>query len=97
MEDVLDVVIIGAGISGLCAGNLLKQQDAELKTLILEARDRVGGRTQTVENAEVKYVDLGGSYVGPTQDRILRVAKSLGVQMLFSERGGHGGGDVAKY
>lgn len=80
MEDVLDVVIIGAGISGLCAGNLLKQQDAELKTLILEARDRVGGRTQTVENAEVKYVDLGGSYVGPTQDRILRVAKSLGVQ-----------------
>lgn len=80
MDDVLDVVIIGAGISGLCAGNLLKQQDDELKTLILEARDRVGGRTETVENAEVKYVDLGGSYVGPTQDRILRVAKILGVE-----------------
>ena len=75
----MDVVIIGAGISGLCAGNMLRKY-GDIKIVILEARERVGGRTQTVENQEVKYVDLGGSYVGPTQNRILRVAKSLGVE-----------------
>ena len=80
MEDMLDVVVIGAGISGLSAAYLLQQQYGELKTVVLEARDRVGGRTHTLERDEVKYVDLGGSYVGPTQNRILRLAKHLGIE-----------------
>ena len=79
-EEIFDVVIVGAGISGLSAAYLLHQQFGELKTVVLEARDRVGGRTHTLENKEVKYVDLGGSYVGPTQNRILRMAKHLGVE-----------------
>jgi monoamine oxidase len=32
------------------------------------------------QNQKVKYVDLGGSYVGPTQNRILRLAKELGLE-----------------
>lgn len=32
------------------------------------------------QNQNVKYVDLGGSYVGPTQNRILRLAKELGLE-----------------
>ena len=80
MEDTFDVVVIGAGISGLSAAYLLQQQYGELKTIVLEARDRVGGRTHTLERDEVKYVDLGGSYVGPTQNRILRMAKHLGIE-----------------
>lgn len=32
------------------------------------------------QNKNVKYVDLGGSYVGPTQNRILRLAKELGLE-----------------
>lgn len=80
LEKILDVVIVGAGISGLSAAYLLQQQHGELKTVVLEARDRVGGRTHTLERDEVKYVDLGGSYVGPTQNRILRMAKHLGIQ-----------------
>ncbi|XP_028401719.1 amine oxidase [flavin-containing] B-like [Dendronephthya gigantea] len=79
-EEIFDVVIVGAGISGLSAAYLLHQQHDELKTVVLEARDRVGGRTHTLENNEVKYVDLGGSYVGPTQNRILRMAKHFGIE-----------------
>lgn len=32
------------------------------------------------QNQQVKYVDVGGSYVGPTQNRILRLAKELGIE-----------------
>lgn len=77
---MLDIVVVGAGISGLSAAYLLQQQYEELKIAVLEARDRVGGRTQTLLRDELKYVDLGGSYVGPTQNRILRMAKHLGIE-----------------
>lgn len=33
-----------------------------------------------IQNKEVQYVDVGGAYVGPTQNRILRVAKELGIK-----------------
>nr|XP_033805542.1 amine oxidase [flavin-containing] A-like isoform X2 [Geotrypetes seraphini] len=62
----------------LSAAKLLVESG--LSVVVLEARDRVGGRTFTIRNKEVKYVDVGGAYVGPTQNRILRVAKELGVQ-----------------
>uniref|UniRef100_UPI0010A0B4D7 amine oxidase [flavin-containing] B-like n=1 Tax=Podarcis muralis TaxID=64176 RepID=UPI0010A0B4D7 len=73
-----DVVVIGAGISGLSAAKLLF--DSGLSVVVLEARDRVGGRTFTVRNKHVKYVDLGGAYVGPTQNRVLRLSKELGLE-----------------
>ncbi|XP_056436116.1 amine oxidase [flavin-containing] [Gadus chalcogrammus] len=76
-NNTYDVIVIGAGISGLSAAKLLKESG--LNPLVLEARDRVGGRTFTVRNREVKYVDLGGAYVGPTQNRILRLAKEYGI------------------
>ena len=79
MEGSVDVVVIGGGISGLCAAKLLSLEHG-VSVVVLEARDRVGGRTNTVEDPKFKYTDLGGAYVGPTQNRILRVAKELGVQ-----------------
>uniref|UniRef100_A0A4X1VKU0 Amine oxidase n=2 Tax=Sus scrofa TaxID=9823 RepID=A0A4X1VKU0_PIG len=63
---------------GMAAAKLL--HDSGLSVIVLEARDRVGGRTYTVRNQQVKYVDLGGSYVGPTQNRILRLSKELGLE-----------------
>ncbi|XP_042337595.1 amine oxidase [flavin-containing]-like, partial [Plectropomus leopardus] len=62
----------------LSAAKLLKANG--LSPVVLEARDRVGGRTFTVRNKETKWVDLGGAYIGPTQNRILRLAKEYGIQ-----------------
>ncbi|XP_071957851.1 amine oxidase [flavin-containing] B-like [Antedon mediterranea] len=72
-----DVIVIGAGISGLAAAKFLHEQG--LDVLVLEARDRVGGRTYTLKESKTKYVDVGGSYIGPTQNRIIRLGKELGV------------------
>ncbi|KAJ8256178.1 hypothetical protein COCON_G00200420 [Conger conger] len=77
-ENKFDVIVIGGGISGLSAAKLLLESG--LSPVVLEARDRVAGRTFTVRNKETQYVDLGGAYIGPTQNRILRLAKEFGVQ-----------------
>ncbi|GIY14063.1 amine oxidase B [Caerostris extrusa] len=73
-----DVIVVGAGISGLSAAKWLVENG--ISVIVLEARDRVGGRTLTKRDPKVGYVDIGGAYVGPTQDRILRMAKELGVE-----------------
>ncbi|XP_037368398.1 amine oxidase [flavin-containing] A [Talpa occidentalis] len=75
---MFDVVVIGGGISGLSAAKLLAEHGTNV--LVLEARDRVGGRTYTVRNEHVDYVDVGGAYVGPTQNKILRLSKELGLE-----------------
>ncbi|XP_031553382.1 amine oxidase [flavin-containing] B-like isoform X2 [Actinia tenebrosa] len=78
MAKLIVDVVVGGGISGLCSAKLLTEYG--LDVLVLEARDRVGGRTQTIEDPAFKYIDLGGSYVGPDQHRILHVAEELGVE-----------------
>ncbi|XP_077150932.1 amine oxidase [flavin-containing] B-like isoform X1 [Ranitomeya variabilis] len=87
MKDTYDVIVIGGGISGLSAAKLLTE--AGLNVIVLEARDRVGGRTHTIRNKEVQYVDVGGAYVGPTQNRLLRMAKELGVETYKVYLNGH--------
>ncbi|XP_041806315.1 amine oxidase [flavin-containing] [Chelmon rostratus] len=77
-SNTYDVIVVGGGISGLCAAKLLKASG--LNPVVLEARDRVGGRTFTVRNKETKWVDLGGAYIGPTQNRILRLAHEYGIK-----------------
>ncbi len=77
MQSTCDVVVIGAGLSGLTAASRLRAGGASVR--VLEARERVGGRTLTVPFAGVS-VDLGGQWVGPTQDRVLALASSLKVE-----------------
>jgi len=73
-----DVIVVGGGISGLSAGVYLSRKD--ISVIVLEARERVGGRTYSVETEAGVVCDLGGAYVGPTQDRILRVASEFGIE-----------------
>lgn len=72
------VVVIGGGISGLSAARLLNKHGVDV--VVLEARDRVGGRTHTISDPVCKVVDIGGAYVGPTQRRVVRLANELGIQ-----------------
>ena len=63
-----DVIIIGAGLSGLSAGYYLKKADKNIRILIIEAKNRVGGRTQTIKlksskEGELKEWDVGGQWV----------------------------------
>jgi monoamine oxidase len=69
----VDVVVIGAGLSGLHAASLLKQQGKTV--VLLEARDRVGGRSLNHQFANGDLVDVGGQWIGPGHDRMYALVK----------------------
>jgi monoamine oxidase len=84
----VDVAVVGAGLAGLVAARDLLA--AGLSVLVLEARDRVGGRllNHTLKGGAV--VEVGGQWVGPTQDRVLALAEELGVGLYPTyEEGEH--------
>ena len=72
-----DVVVVGAGLAGLSAARELAAQG--LEPVVLEARDRVGGRTLNESLGDGKVVEVGGQWVGPTQHRVAALARSVGV------------------
>ncbi len=74
-----DVVVIGAGLAGLTAARELTRRGFDV--VVLEGRDRVGGRTVTATLAGVP-VDRGASFVGPTQDAVLKLAADLGCETI---------------
>ncbi len=75
-----DVVVVGAGLSGLRAA--LDVSAAGRSVVVLEARDRVGGRTlnHPLESHPGTVVEIGGQWVGPTQDELLALSRDLGVE-----------------
>lgn len=72
-----DVIVVGAGISGLYAARCLKEEG--LSCVVLESRDRVGGRTLTSEG-KFGYSDMGGAYFGHQQKHVIELAKELGLK-----------------
>ena len=72
-----DVVVIGAGFAGLTAAHTLSQ--AGRSVVVLEARDRVGGRVWNHDLGGGHVSERGGTFVGPTQDRVMALARELGV------------------
>jgi monoamine oxidase len=73
----VDVCIIGAGYAGLTAARRLTGNGRTV--VVLEARDRVGGRTWTPKLPDGTPVDIGGTWVGPNQAAIRSLAREVGV------------------
>ena len=72
-----DVCVVGAGFAGLTAAWRLTQ--AGCSVVVLEARDRVGGRVWTDHLADGTPIDRGGAWLGPGQDRLYALAAEMGI------------------
>ena len=77
-ERSADIVVVGAGLAGLAAARELQRLGRDV--IVLEARDRVGGRTLTEPIGDGKVVEIGAQWVGPTQDRVLALIAELGLE-----------------
>ena len=74
----VDAVVVGGGLSGLMTARRLRAGGASV--LVVEARDRVGGRLLNHELSDGSVIESGGAFVGPTQNHILALAKELKVK-----------------
>src|SRR5689334_18873968 len=72
-----DLVVLGAGLAGLSAARTAAAAGA--KVAVVEARERVGGRTLNEDIGDDRVVEVGGQWIGPTQDRLAGLAHELGV------------------
>ncbi|MBM5819681.1 MAG: FAD-dependent oxidoreductase, partial [Cyanobacteria bacterium K_DeepCast_150m_m2_101] len=88
MAEALDVLVVGAGLSGLIAARRLQQQG--LRVRVLEARGRVGGRMVSHTLADGSMVDLGGQWGGNTHHRFAALLEELGLSRYPSHYGGEG-------
>ena len=74
-----DVVVLGAGLAGLAAARDLDRAGADV--LVLEARDRVGGRVEQVSVGDGRPVQLGGELVGAAHTSYLGLVEELGLSL----------------
>jgi monoamine oxidase len=83
----IDVIIVGAGLSGLQAATDL--QAAGLTTLNLEAKDRVGGKTYSVSNGRKGTVDVGAAWINDTtQRRMYALSQKFGIDVVVQRSTG---------
>lgn len=94
-----EVVVVGAGLAGLSAARELRRLGID--AVVVEARDRVGGRTLNEPIGDGEIVELGGQWVGPGQDHALGLIDELGLETFPTWVAGRNvferGGKVSTY
>jgi monoamine oxidase len=75
-----DVVVVGAGFAGLTAAREVERRGRS--AIVLEARDRVGGRALNEPIGKGEITERGATFVGPTQDHMLKLAAKMGVKLF---------------
>ena len=74
------MIVVGAGVAGLVAARRLA--DRGLDVLVLEARDRVGGRLWSHRMANGEIVELGGEWISTSQTAVIGLANELGLGLI---------------
>lgn len=94
-----EVVVVGAGLAGLVAARRLTASGVDV--VVCEARERVGGRLVSESIGGGEQLELGGQWVGPTQDRVLALIAELGLELFPTRTEGHNvietGGRLRRY
>lgn len=81
-----DVVVVGAGFAGLAAAREVARSG--LRVEVVEARDRVGGRTFNFSLGNGVITEGGGQFIGPTQDRFAALAQEYGIGIYPAHKPG---------
>lgn len=82
VEKRYDVIVVGAGLSGLHAARILEEQG--LDVLVLEGRKRIGGRVYTLMDVPGKP-EAAGEFMGPNYARMIDTARTLGIELVGPE------------
>src|SRR4051794_6099520 len=77
-----DVIVVGAGLSGLTAARKIAAKGKSV--IVLEARSRVGGRVLNHSIGHGHVTELGAQFVGPTQDHMIHLADQMGVKRFLA-------------
>lgn len=97
-HDERTVAVVGGGLAGLSAARQLDRQNVDV--CVLEARDRVGGRTLT-RDVGGEAVDLGAQWIGPGQEHVRGLVEDLGIETFGQHAGGEAqfrvGGEVGQH
>ncbi|MEY4547842.1 MAG: hypothetical protein RL685_4037 [Pseudomonadota bacterium] len=83
----VDVIVVGAGLAGLTAA--LELHAAGREVVVLEARDRIGGRVHSVQTSAADKVDLGAQWIGPGQRRMYELARHYGLETAPRHQSGN--------